>query len=82
MEDYELLLLSWTQLVAIRLVMGEDAESGSLRVIEDKLRDGFNITHPQLVGRTYDEYAVAFTMNGENQMIRFDADEVESIYDI
>ncbi|WP_018131486.1 hypothetical protein [Effusibacillus pohliae] len=82
MEDHELLLLSWTQLIAIQLIMGEDAQSSSLRLLEEKLRNEYNVTEIQLVGRTYDEYAVAFRKDGENQMIRFDVDEVESIYDL
>ncbi|MFC4765908.1 hypothetical protein [Effusibacillus consociatus] len=82
MQDYEHLLLSWTQLQAIRLIMGENAEAGSMRVIEQKLKEEYQITEVSLVGRTLDEYAVSFRKNGENKMVRFDADEVESIYDV
>lgn len=81
-QDYEHLLLSWAQLTAIQIVMGEDAEASSLRLIEDKLLKEYKISGIRLVGRTYDEYAVAFNKDGENQMVRFDADEVESIYDV
>jgi hypothetical protein len=82
MRDFEHLLLSWTQLTAIQLVMGENAESSSLRMLEEKLYDDFQINEIRLVGRTLEEYAVAFRKNGENQMIRFDAEDVESIYDV
>jgi hypothetical protein len=82
MEDFELLLLSWTQLTAVQMVLGDNHDTESLRLIEDKLEDEHGVTDIQLVGRTYDEYTIAFSNKGENQLIRFDADEVESIYDI
>lgn len=82
LDDFEHLLLSWSQLTALQLVMGEDTETDSLRLIEDRLQSEYQITAVRLVGRTLDEYAVAYQKNGENQMIRFDSDEVESIYDI
>jgi hypothetical protein len=82
MQDFEHLLLSWTQLNAIQLIMGEGAEASSLRIIEQKLEEEYNITDVRLVGRTLDEYAVAYSKEGQNEMIRFDAEEVESIYDI
>lgn len=82
MEDLELLLLSWTQLTAVQLVMGDEHGTESLRLIENKLADEHKVTEISLVGRTYDEYAIAYQKNGENLMIRFDSDDVESIYDI
>lgn len=82
MEDLELLLLSWTQLTAVQLVMGEEHDTESLRLIESKLAAEFKVTDVQLVGRTYEEYAIAYQQKGDNHIIRFDADEVESIYDI
>jgi hypothetical protein len=81
MQDYEILLLSWTQLTALKL-MGETDETGALRVLEDKLSNEYKITDISLVGRTYNEYTVGFSKDGENQLVRFDAEEVESIYDL
>ncbi|BCJ87294.1 hypothetical protein [Effusibacillus dendaii] len=82
MMDFELLLLSWTQLTALQMILGDTSETASLRTIEEKLRDSFEISNIQLVGRTLDEYAVAFTKGQEKQIIRFDTEEVESIYDV
>jgi hypothetical protein len=73
MTDYELLLLSWAQMCALEWVVPDE---------EEKLLQEYGIQEIQLVGRTYEEYAVAFNHKGENKMVRFDAEEVESIYDL
>lgn len=80
MNDYEILLLSWAQLKALAL-MGEPDES-AIRELEKKLSNEYEITDISLVGRTYNEYAVAFSKDGDNQLVRFESEEVESIYDL
>lgn len=82
MNDYEILLLSWAQLTALQLVMGDEHDIESLRLIENKLEAEYDITEINLVGRTYETYTISFQKDGEVQLIRFDADEVDSIYDL
>jgi hypothetical protein len=82
MTDYELLLLSWAQMCALEWVVPDEEYAQNRRDIEEKLLQEYGIQEIQLVGRTYEEYAVAFNHKGENKMVRFDAEEVESIYDL
>lgn len=82
MNDYEILLLSWAQMTALEFIDTHEEYASNRRQIEEKLLTEFDVKEIQLVGRTYDEYAVAFQHQGENKMIRFSAEEVESIYDL
>ncbi|GIM46157.1 hypothetical protein DNHGIG_17060 [Collibacillus ludicampi] len=82
MTDYEILLLSWAQMTALEWVIPDEEYAQNRRDIEEKLHKEFGIKDIQLVGRTYDEYAIAFNHKGENKMVRFEAEEVESIYDL
>lgn len=83
MNDIEILLLSWTQLVAMEWINPQEEEFiEGRRQLEEQLARDYQIRHLQVVGRTYEEYAVAYEQEGVNKMIRFSADEVESIYNL
>ncbi|MDB5085085.1 MAG: hypothetical protein JWN30_1971 [Bacilli bacterium] len=82
MEDHELLLLTWAQLYALELVMPTVEYREQKREIERRLIDQYQISAIQLVGRTVDDYAVGYIQNGDNHIVRFDTDDVESIYEL
>lgn len=82
MEDFELLLLSWTQLTALEMIDPNDKHVGGKKDLEEALLADFDITSLTLISRTFDTYTIAFEKKGEQQEIIFEANDVESIYDI
>lgn len=80
--DAELLLLSWTQMVAIELIAPEEEALAAKADLAATLQSHFSITDIQLKERTFAHYEVSFREHNKERVIRFEIDEVESIYDL
>ncbi|UOF91932.1 hypothetical protein LSG31_06745 [Fodinisporobacter ferrooxydans] len=82
MEDFELLLMSWTQLTALEMIDPHDEHVKEKQTIEEALLADFDITSPKLINRTLTVYKVSYSQKEEIHEISFGAEEVESIYDL
>lgn len=81
-SDLELLLLSWTQMVAVEMIVADEESQAAKSELASQLLDQFGVTDIRLIQRDLQHYSVAYTQNGETKSIRFETDEVESIYDL
>ncbi|HEU4965336.1 MAG TPA: hypothetical protein VFV52_16030 [Bacilli bacterium] len=81
MTDYELLLLSWAQMVAIEMIApDEEAEAAKSDLVATLME--FGITDVKLKQRDLTHYEISYRQSNEEKSIRFENDEVESIYDL
>lgn len=81
-NDYELLLFSWAQMYALELVLPSLEYKEQKEKLAEKLQNDHGITEIELAMRTLEEYAISYTQQNENHLVSFDADEIESIYDV
>jgi hypothetical protein len=82
MEDFEILLLSWTQLTAMELIDPDARFQRDKKQIEETLLADFDVSNPKLISRSFDTYKVSYQRKGETKEITFEAEDVESIYDV
>jgi hypothetical protein len=82
MEDFEILLLSWTQLTAMELIDPDARFQRDKKQIEETLLADFDVSNPKLISRSFDTYKVSYQRKGEPKEITFEAEDVESIYDV
>lgn len=80
--DVELLLLSWTQMIAVEMIVADEEALAAKADLAAMLMTDFDVTDLKLVQRTYDAYEISYRQRGEEKTIRFDTDEVETIYDL
>jgi len=81
-NDVELLLLSWTQMMAVEMIMADEEALAAKADLAAILITNYGITDLNVKQRTYEYYDVAYRENGTEKVIRFATDEVESIYDL
>lgn len=80
--DIELLLLSWTQMVAVELIVADEEALAAKADLAAMLMTDFDVTDLRLLQCTYDFYEVGYREHGEEKTIQFEKDEIESIYDL
>lgn len=81
MNDTELLLLGWAQMVALEFLSAESEYLIAKQQIESALNKQFGVTDISLTSRMLDVYRVVYTMNGDTKEAVFEADDVESIFE-
>lgn len=80
--DVELLLLSWTQMVAVEMIVEDEEAMSAKSELASMLMTDFGVTDLKVKERTYETYEVSYRERGEEKVIYFDTNEVESIYDL
>ncbi|MGZ4107497.1 MAG: hypothetical protein ACXVP5_03765 [Tumebacillaceae bacterium] len=80
--DVELLLLSWTQMVAVELIVEDEEALAAKAELASMLMSDFGVTDLKLKERTYEFYEVSYREKDEEKTIQFETREVESIYDL
>jgi hypothetical protein len=80
--DVELLLLSWTQMVAVELIVEDEEALAAKAELASMLMSDFGVTDLKLKERTYEFYEVSYREKDEEKSIQFETREVESIYDL
>jgi hypothetical protein len=81
-QDVELLLLSWTQMMAIELIAPDEDSQAAKADLAATLQSRFCITDIVLKERTISHYVVSYREHNKEKTIRFENDDVESIYDL
>jgi hypothetical protein len=81
-SDVDLLLLSWTQMVAVEMIAPDEEASAAKSDIAALLLTNYDITDLVMKQRTYEHYVIAYRENGTEKTMQIPIDEVESIYDL
>lgn len=82
MPDLDLLLLSWTQMVAIEMIAPDEESQAAKTDLAAKLQTDFGVTDLLLKERTYTHYVVSYREKNKEKTMEFENDEVESIYNL
>jgi hypothetical protein len=82
LPDVDLLLLSWTQMMAVEMIMPDEEAAAAKADLAAILDAQFGITDIRLKERTFEAYEVTYRERDKEKSITFDIDEVESIYDL
>jgi hypothetical protein len=82
LSDLEHLLLSWAQMVAVELIVEDEEAQAAKMELATLLMERFGVTDIKLKQRDMTHYEIGYKQNGEEKSIRFENDEVESIYDL
>ncbi|KEO84078.1 hypothetical protein [Tumebacillus flagellatus] len=82
MPDLDLLLLSWTQMVAIEMIAPDEESQAAKTDLAAKLQTDFGVTDLLLKERTYTHYVVSFREKNREREMEFENEEVESIYNL
>jgi hypothetical protein len=82
MPDLDLLLLSWTQMVAIEMIAPDEEAQAAKTDLAAKLSTDFGVTDLLLKERTYTHYVVSFREKNRERTMEFENEEVESIYNL
>jgi hypothetical protein len=80
--DVELLLLSWTQMVAVEMIVEDEEAMSAKSELASMLMTDFGVTDLKVKERTYETYEVSYRERDEEKVIYFETKEVESIYDL
>jgi hypothetical protein len=80
--DVDLLLLSWTQMMAVEMIMPDEEAAAAKADLAAILSTQFGITDIRIKERTVEVYEISYRERDKEKAIVFDTEEVESIYDL